>query len=86
MKSIERKPRRIVLAIISIVVIAIMWIKKDVLGLWSGISSEDILPLLMTNGLVMLAKIAVLAVGTLRATFSLGEGRAATPPKLYTTI
>ncbi|MBR3611153.1 MAG: hypothetical protein IKL57_06845 [Oscillospiraceae bacterium] len=63
MKSIERKPRRIVLAIISIVVIAIMWIKKDVLGLWSGISSEDILPLLMTNGLVMLAKIAVLAVG-----------------------
>lgn len=63
MKSIERKPRRIAVAILSVIVIAIMWINKDVLGLWSGISSEDILPLLMTNGLVMLAKIAVLAGG-----------------------
>ncbi|MBQ7123527.1 MAG: hypothetical protein IJO01_02800 [Oscillospiraceae bacterium] len=63
MKSIERKPRRIAVAVLSVIVIAIMWINKDVLGLWSGISSEDILPLLMTNGLVMLAKIAVLAGG-----------------------
>ena len=57
MKSIERKPRRIAVPVLSVIVIAIMWIKKDVLGLWSGISGEDILPLLMTNGLVMLAKI-----------------------------
>ena len=63
MKSIERKPRRIAVAVLSVIVIAIMWINKDVLGLWSGISSEDILPLLMTNGLVMLAKIAALAGG-----------------------
>ena len=63
MKSIERKPRRIAVAVLSVIVIAIMWINKDVLGLWSGVSSEDILPLLMTNGLVMLAKIAVLAGG-----------------------
>ena len=63
MKSIERKPRRIAVAVLSVIVIAIMWIKKDVLGLWSGISGEDILPLLMTNGIVMLAKIALLAGG-----------------------
>lgn len=63
MKSIERKPRRIAVAILSVIVIAIMWINKDVLGLWSGVSSEDIVPLLMTNGLVMLAKIAILAGG-----------------------
>ena len=63
MKSIERKPRRIVVAVLSVIVIAIMWIKKDVLSLWSGISGEDILPLLMTNGIVMLAKIALLAGG-----------------------
>jgi len=63
MKSIERKPRRIAVAVLSVIVIAIMWINKDVLGLWNGVSSEDILPLLMTNGLVMLAKIAVLAGG-----------------------
>ncbi len=63
MKSVERKPRRIAVAVLSVIVIAIMWINKDVLGLWNGVSSEDILPLLMTNGLVMLAKIAVLAGG-----------------------
>ncbi len=63
MKSIERKPRRIAVAILSVIVIAIMWIKKDVLGLWSGVSSEDLLPLLATNGAVMLFKIALIAGG-----------------------
>ena len=63
MKEIERKPRRIAVAVLSVIVIAIMWIKKDVLGLWSGISSEDLLPLLVTNGAVMLLKIAILAGG-----------------------
>ena len=61
MKSIERKPRRITIAVLSVIVIAIMWIKKDVLGLWSGLSSEDILPLLTTNAVVMIVRIAVLA-------------------------
>lgn len=61
MKSIERKPRRIAVAVLSVIVIAIMWIKKDVLGLWSNISSEDLLPLLATNAVIMLAKIAILA-------------------------
>lgn len=61
MKQIERKPRRIAIGVLSIIVIAIMWIKKDVLGLWSNVSSEDLLPLLVTNGAVMLLKIAVLA-------------------------
>lgn len=61
MKSIERKPRRIAVAVLSIIVIAIMWIKKDVLGLWGNISSEDLLPLLATNAVVMIVKIAVLA-------------------------
>ena len=63
MKQIERKPRRIAIGVLSIIVIAIMWIKKDVLGLWSNVSSEDLLPLLVTNGAVMLLKIAVLAGG-----------------------
>ena len=61
MKSIERKPRRIAIAVLSIIVIAIMWIKKDVLGLWSNLSSEDILPLLATNAFVIIIRIAILA-------------------------
>ena len=61
MKSIERKPRRIAIGALSIIVIAIMWIKKDVLGLWSNISSEDLLPLLATNAVVIIVRIAILA-------------------------
>ena len=61
MKSIERKPRRIAVAVLSVAVIAIMWIKKDVLGLWNGLSSEDILPLLATNAVVIIIRIALLA-------------------------
>ena len=61
MKSIERKPRRIAIGVLSIIVIAIMWIKKDVLGLWSNISSEDLLPLLATNAVVIIVRIAILA-------------------------
>ena len=59
MKSIERKPRRIAVAVLSIIVIAIMWMKKDVLGLWSDISSEDLLPLLATNAVVIIVRIAL---------------------------
>ncbi|MBQ2899712.1 MAG: hypothetical protein IJE28_08200 [Oscillospiraceae bacterium] len=61
MKAVERKPRRIAVAALSIIVIAIMWIKKDVFGLWSGISSEDLLPMLATNAVVIIVRIAVLA-------------------------
>ena len=63
MKEIKREPRRIAVAVISVCVIIFMWVKKDVLGLWSGLSNEDILPLLFTNGAVMILKIAVIAGG-----------------------
>ena len=62
MKSIERKPRRIAIGVLSIIVIAIMWIKKDVLGLWSNISSEDLLPMLATNAVVIIVRIAIFVV------------------------
>ncbi len=61
MKSIERKPRRIAVAVLSVIVIAIMWINKDVLGLWSGISNEDLLPMLATNAIVIIVRLAFLA-------------------------
>lgn len=61
MKSVERKPRRIAVAILSVIVIAIMWQNKDVLGLWNGISTEDIIPLFVTNSGIIAIKIAVFA-------------------------
>lgn len=59
MKSVGRKPRRIAVAILFVIVIAIMWINKDALGLWSNISSEDLLQMLADNAFFIIAKIAV---------------------------
>lgn len=63
MKEIARKPRRIAVAVLSVIVIAIMWINKDVLGLWSGLTPKDAVPMVLTNLAVMAFKIALLAGG-----------------------
>ncbi len=59
MKTVERKPRRIAVAILSVIVIAIMWINKDALGLWSGISAQDLLPMFVTNIGVIIIRVAL---------------------------
>lgn len=63
MKEIGKKPRRIALAIFSVIVIIIMWTEKDVLGLWSGLTIEDAVPMVITNLAVTALKIALLAGG-----------------------
>lgn len=63
MKEIGKKPRRIALAIFSVIVIIIMWMEKDVLGLWSGLTIEDAVPMVITNLMVTAFKIALLAGG-----------------------
>ncbi|MBQ2862532.1 MAG: hypothetical protein IJE83_07040 [Oscillospiraceae bacterium] len=63
MKEIGKKPRRIALAIFSVIVIIIMWTEKDVLGLWSGLTIEDAVPMVITNLTVTALKIALLAGG-----------------------
>ena len=63
MKEIGKKPRRIALAIFSVIVIIIMWTEKDVLGLWSGLAIEDAVPMVITNLAVTAFKIALLAGG-----------------------
>lgn len=63
MKEIGKKPRRIALAIFSVIVIIIMWTEKDVLGLWSGLAIEDAVPMVIINLAVTAFKIALLAGG-----------------------
>ena len=61
MKEIGRKPRRIAVAVIFVVVIAIMWTNRDVFGIWSGISAEDLLSIMAENWAVIAIRIAVIA-------------------------
>ena len=61
MKEIGRKPRRIAVAVVFVIVIAIMWTNRDVFGIWSGISAEDLLSLMAENWAVIAIRIAVFA-------------------------
>lgn len=61
MKEIGRKPRRIAVAVIFVVVIAIMWTNRDVFGLWSGISVKDLFSLMAENWIVIAIRIAIFA-------------------------
>lgn len=61
MKEIGRKPRRIAVAVIFVVVIAIMWTNRDVFGIWNGISAEDLLSLMAENWAVIAIRITVFA-------------------------
>lgn len=63
MKEIAKKPRRTAVAVLAVIVMIIMWTEKDVLGLWSGLTPEDALPLIATNLAVMVFKIALIAGG-----------------------
>lgn len=61
MKEIGRKPRRIAVAVIFVVVIAIMWTNRDIFGLWNGISAKDLFSLMAENWIVIAIRIAVFA-------------------------
>ena len=62
MKDKKREPRRIVVAIISVVFIIFLWISKDIASIYEGMSVQEALPLVATTIAVSLLKVAVVAV------------------------
>lgn len=66
-KKEKKKPdlRRLLVGLISVAWIAYMWVKKDVLSLYSGLSGEELAPLAVTTAAVSLLKVLALAAGVL---------------------
>ena len=62
MKDKKREPRRIVVAIISVVFIIFLWISQDIASIYEGMSVQEALPLVATTIAVSLLKVAVVAV------------------------
>ena len=53
-------PWRIVLAVVSVLFIAWMWVKNDVVALYAAMPEEQLGPLIATTLLVTLLKVAAL--------------------------
>ena len=62
-KKIE--PWRIIVFTISILVIAFMWVKNDVISIYTTMPKEQVVPLIVTTILVSLIKVAAIAGGVL---------------------
>jgi hypothetical protein len=58
MEHKKKEPWRIVLAILSMVFILFMWIKKDIVSIYTTMPKEQILPLILTTVAVTLLKVA----------------------------
>lgn len=61
MKKKQKEPWRIIVGVLSIALIAFMWVKKDVAGIYTGMSVEAALPLIVTTLAVSLLKTAAMA-------------------------
>lgn len=56
----KREPWRITVAIVSVVFIIFMWVKKDIGAVYSTMPAEQIVPLVATTVFVTLIKVATI--------------------------
>ena len=61
----QKEPWRIVVFIISVLFIAFMWVKNDIVSIYTTMPKEQVIPLIATTVLVSLIKIAAIAGGIL---------------------
>ncbi len=61
----QKEPWRIVVFIISVLFIAFMWVKNDIVSIYTTMPKEQVIPLIATTVLVSLIKVAAIAGGIL---------------------
>ncbi len=69
----KREPWRIVLCVLSLLFILYMWLKKDLLSIYTSMPLQEALPLLVTTVAVSLVKVAVLTGGILLVKWIIGK-------------
>ena len=58
MDNKKKEPWRIAVGVIAVLYIIFMWVKKDIISIYSTIPSEEVLPLIVTTFAVYLLKVA----------------------------
>ena len=61
----KKEPWRIIVGILAIAFIVYMWVKKDIITIYTTMSKEQIIPLIVTTIAVSLVKVAAIAGGIL---------------------
>lgn len=57
----KKEPWQIIIFIIAVLFIVFMWVKNDVVGIYTTMPKEQVVPLIATTILVSLIKIAAIA-------------------------
>ena len=61
----KKEPWRIVVGLLAIGYIVYMWVKKDIVAIYTTVPTEELVPLIATTVLVSLVKVAAIAGGVL---------------------
>ena len=72
----KTEPWRIVVGTISIALIALMWVKNDVISIYQTMPKEQLLPLIATTVAVSLIKVAAIAGAVFLVKWIIGRLRA----------
>lgn len=72
-KKTKKEPWRIILFIISVLFILFMWIKKDIVSIYTTMPEEQVLPLIVTTIAVSLVKVIAIAGGILLIKLLVGK-------------
>ncbi|MBO5266618.1 MAG: hypothetical protein J6B08_04895 [Ruminiclostridium sp.] len=72
-KKNKKEPWRIILFIISVLFILFMWIKKDIVSIYTTMPEEQVLPLMVTTIAVSLVKVIAIAGGILLIKLLVGK-------------
>ena len=73
MENSKKEPWRIVVGVLAIAWIVFMWVKKDIVSIYSTMPKEQVLPLIATTLAVSLLKVAVLAGAILLIKWVIGK-------------
>ena len=57
----KKEPWRIIVGIIAMLFIVYMWVKKDIMAIYTTMPMEQIIPFIATTIVVSLVKVAVIA-------------------------
>ena len=69
----KKEPWRIIVGILAIAFIVYMWVKKDIMTIYTTMPKEQVVPIIVTTIAVSLIKVAAIAGGILLIKWIVGK-------------
>ena len=71
----KKEPWRIIVFIFSVLFIVFMWVKNDIVSIYTTMPAEQVAPLIATTIVVSLIKVAAIAGGVLLIKWVVGKAK-----------